>query len=126
MTGAFINLMDTGSRTTSVLTFSHPHIVASTVCPLFAWGTSARGWDDTSICGDGVSARTITISKVVPATIRMNTQGASLKIYQIATITEDLTALSNAATGLTTINDQGGKWSAPFLVGKIYAVWWDH
>lgn len=65
---------------------SHPHLVASSDCPAFTLGNTL-GWDPSLLCADGISARSVVISKVTPATLRKDTTGAQLRIMQIASAT---------------------------------------
>jgi len=120
-TGKVAEAADGTTRATSILVPELSHLSSSGVCTTYSAGT-ALGWDPTMICNAGVTGRTITFSRAVPANMRRNTDGATLKVYPLTTANEDLSAVTS---GFSTINDQGGKWSVPLLASKLYAVWWD-
>lgn len=122
-TGSLTFLADAASRTNGgIVVPSHPHLLASTVCPAY---TASSTWDPTLICNDGVSGRTVTFSKAA-GSLSQDTSGADLRIWQLATATSSLSTVTTSTTGLTTISDQGGYWKVPMLNGKIYAVWWSN
>lgn len=122
-TGSLAFLADGVARANgAVFVPSHPHLLASTVCPVF---TNSMNWDPTLLCDDNVSARTVTLNKAVPTTVNKDTNGAQLRILHISTASQSLSSVTSSTAGLTSIADQGGYWKVPMLSGKTYAVWWD-
>lgn len=121
-TGKVALAADGTIRTNSIFVPSHPHLLASGVCPIYTAG-AVLGWDPTLICSSGVSGRTVTFSRVRPASVRQDTVGAQLKVVEISSALQAIASIP--ISSVSAISDQGGKWSLPLLNGKTYAVWWN-
>jgi len=105
----------------AIIVPSYPHLELVGTCTVVSVDITMN-WDRTLICNDGIRGRLVNISGVLPSTVKKDTAGTRLNVFQLSALTGTVTVGSSA---ISSLEDLGGYWAAPMLNGRIYAVWWD-